>query len=173
MKKLCLFLFPSVFLYYSCDKPFYCGEVQGIENSSPLIIYPFNTVANDFLYPEIESRSQYKRDSLQVLDDEGKEYPFLDFLLKSDPRNTINGFYAIKVSPGFRIPQDNDAYNAEKTKQIYLKYNYNTVDTLTLIFKAYKDNCDKGQYEYLKIYHRNQLIFTKPEGYPTEFTLNH
>lgn len=97
-------LFLSVFLFNSCDKPFYCGEVRGLETSSALVIYPFNTAANEYFYPNLESRSPYARDSLQVLDEEGKKYPFVSFLPEQDPRNSLRGFYAIKVAPTFRIP---------------------------------------------------------------------
>jgi hypothetical protein len=73
----------------------------------------------------------------------------------------------------FIIPDDNNAYEREKTRNIYLKYNYNTTDTLTLVFKAYKARCKGSLYEYLNIYHRNQLIFSVTKNTYAAFRLNH
>ena len=93
--------------------------------------------------------------------------------MKSDPRNVLDAFYSIKISPAFIIPDDNSAFDAEKTRKIYLQYNYNTADTLTLVFKAKKTKCDRSTYEYLKVYLRNSLIKSISDDIGTDFTLNH
>ena len=159
-------------LFVSCSKPWYCGEVKGIENSS-ILIYPFDQATNKYIYSDIENRSLYNRDSLQVLDEEGKKYPFVSFLANQDPRNSLERIYALKISPVFRIPADNDAFEKEKTRKIHLKYNYHVSDTLTVVFKAYKDKCDKGVYQYFKVFHRNKVIYSINDGIDVDFTLNH
>ena len=173
MKKKVLYILCFGALFYSgCHKPLLCGETRGIENSS-LSIYVFNTATNDYMYPRNEYGALFNRDSLRVYTDGSRGFNFIGFGLVTDPRNPLNAFYGIGISPSFFIPEDNDAFTKEKTKKIYLKYNYNTSDTLTLVFKAYKDKCDKGQYEYLKIYHRGNLISSINKTYYAVFNLNH
>ncbi len=157
--------------FYSCIKP--CSLDRGSLINSSILIYPFNTAANEYFHPQLESDSPYRRDSLKVLDEEGKSYPFVRFLPKQDPRNALRIFYAIQASPAFRIPKDNDAFNVEKTRKMYLQYNHNTADTLTLVFKGKKLKCVASEYEYLKIYHRSKLIFSATSGISADFTLNH
>lgn len=172
MKNLCAFILLSGLLLVSCTKPWYCGEVSGLESSS-LVIYPFHTATNEYIYSDISSRSIFDRDSLQVINEDGRVFSLVSFLLEQDPRNRLKRFYAIRVAPAFIIPQDNDAYTTEKRRSIYLKYNYNTSDTLTLVFKAYKNKCGNGIYEYLKIYHHNKLIHSVEDDSYADFTLNH
>jgi hypothetical protein len=140
MKKYSLFAFNILFVLFSgceCTKP--CqGDLAGLE-SSAMVIYPFNIAMDNYFYPEVESQSSFKRDSLQVINEDGRRFPAVRFLLKADPRNQLNRFYAVDVAPAFIIPDDNSAFNAEKTRKIYLQYNYNTADTLTLVFKAKKN----------------------------------
>jgi hypothetical protein len=172
MKQILLYIFYfGYFFFCGCHKPF-CGETRGVETSS-ISISIFNTAANEYMYPRDEFRSQFKRDSLRVYTEGSRGFNFLEFGLAQDPKDPLHQFYAIEISPSFFIPEDNDAFNQEKTKKIYLKYNYNTSDTLTLVFKAYKDKCDKGQYEYLKVYHRGNLISEINRTYYAVFTLKH
>jgi len=162
----------TVFLFLSCTKPFFCEETERLEDSF-LLIYPYHTALGNYFYPEDEFRSPYKKDSLQVFNEDGKKFELVEFLLKSDPVNPLIGFYAIAVTPAFIIPDDNEAYEREKTRNIYLKYNYNTTDTLTLVFKAYKTKCKGSLYEYLKIYHRNRLIYSVTKNTYAAFKLSH
>jgi hypothetical protein len=124
------------------------------------------------MYPGNEFQTTYKRDSLQVYTDGSRGFNWFGFGLERDPKDPLNQYYSIGVSPIFFIPEDNDAFNQEKTKKIYIQYNYNTIDTLTLVFKAYKDKCDKGQYEYLKVYYKGNLISSIANTYYTVFTMN-
>lgn len=126
--------------------------------SSSLVIYIFNTDTNDYLYPEKADSSIFKKDSLQVYNENGRRFTGVSFFEDSDPRNRLRRFFTVKISPAFIIPDDNDAFEREKTRSIYLKYNYNTTDTLKLVFKARRLKCNSSQYEYLKIYYRNQLV---------------
>src|ERR1035437_7323951 len=170
MKKQ-LFIFLTLILFSeSCVKP--CEDLKGLE-SSFIVIYPFNLSLNNYFYPQDEFRSPFKKDSLQVINEDGRLFPNISFLLETDPRNALQAFYSIKIEPAFLIPDDNSAFDAEKTRKIYLKYNYNTSDTLTLVFKSKKVQCDRSAYEYLKIYHRNNLIKTVSDDIATDFTLNH
>jgi hypothetical protein len=172
MKQTLLYIFYLGYLFFcGCHKPF-CGETRGIETSS-ISISIFNTAANEYMYPRDEFRSPFKKDSLRVYTDGPRGFNFVEFGLAQDPKDLLHQYYGVKISPAFFIPEDNDAFNREKTKKIYLKYNYNTSDTLTLVFKAYKDKCDKGQYEYLKVYHRGNLISSINGTYYAVFTLNH
>ena len=159
-----------VLLTNSCTKA--CEDYGGLEQSK-LLIYPFNLSTGNYIYPDNEALSIYKKDSLQVINENGIRFVGVNFPGQSDPRNPLKGFYSISVAPAFIIPDDNDAFNIEKTRKIYLKYNYNTSDTLTLVFKAKKTKCNKSEYDYLKVFHRNILIasiFTKNQ---IDFTLNH
>ncbi|MEQ1798607.1 MAG: hypothetical protein ABL872_11695 [Lacibacter sp.] len=157
-------------LFNSCTKP--CEDYGGLEQSK-MIIYPFNLSTGNYMYPDNEALSTFKRDSLQVINENGVRFVMVSFPGQSDPRNPLKGFYSISIAPAFIIPDDNDAFNSEKIRKIYLKYNYNTIDTLSLVFKAKKTKCDKSEYEYLKIYHRNNLIASINSQNAIDFTLNH
>ena len=159
-------------LFINCNKPLGCAESRGLETLS-LAISIFNAATNSYMYPREEFQSSFKRDSLQVFNEDGKKFNFVSFGLALDPRNNLNGYYGINISPAFIIPDDNDAFNHEKSRKIYLQYDYNSRDTLTLTFRAYKDKCGKGQYEYLKVYHRGALVSSVDYTYYTSFTLNH
>jgi len=173
MRKPGFFIIPIfAVLSIKCNKPLDCGDTVGLE-SSTLGISIFNTISNDYMYPQDEFRSGFKKDSFQVYTDGTRSFNGINFYLKTDPRNSTNAYYAVSFSPIFFIPEDNEAFNQEKTKKIYLKYNYNTLDTLTLVFKANKDKCGKGQYEYLKVYHRGNLLSSISNTYYTVFNLNH
>jgi len=75
----------------------------------------------------------------------------------SDPINPLKGFQLVEIYPIF-IPKDDQAsYNNELTKFIYIKFNYNTFDTLKIVYKAKKGKCINS-FEYLKAYYRNSLL---------------
>jgi len=168
--QIIIFLTFCATLFNSCTKP--CEDYGGLEQSK-MIIYPFNLSTGNYMYPDNEALSTFKRDSLQIINENGVRFVRVSFPGQSDPRNPLRGFYSISVAPAFIIPDDNDAFNSEKTRKIYLKYNYNTTDTLSLVFKARKTKCDKSEYEYLKIYHRNNLIASINSQNVIDFTLNH
>jgi len=172
MKQTLIVLLGVCVLFFNCKKPPYCGESTGLQSSS-LGLTIFNTATNEYTYPENETLSPFKRDSLQVFNEDGRKFNFVNFGLAQDPRNPSARYYGVKISPAFIIPDDNDAFDQEKSRRIYLQYNYCTRDTLTLTFKAYKDRCDNGQYEYLKVYHRGNLIATATKTYYAVFTVNH
>lgn len=173
MRKRGLLLLPAfTALFITCNKPLNCGDTVGLE-SSIFGISIFNTVTNGYMYPRDEFQSAFKKDSFQVFTDGTRGFNGFNFYLEQDPKNPLNQYYAVNFSPVFFIPEDNDAFDHEKTKKIYLKYNYNTSDTLALVFKAYKDKCGKGQYEYLKVYHRGNLLSSINNTYYAVFTLNH
>lgn len=159
-------------VFTNCNKPIGCGETRGLETSS-FGISIFNTATNDYMYPREEFQSSFKKDSLQVYTDGTRGFNAVGFALEQDPRNPLKGYYAVGFSPIFFIPEDNDAFTQEKTKKIYLQYNYNTVDTLTLVFKAYKDKCGKGQYEYLRVYYKGSIIASVNHIFYATFNLNH
>ncbi len=169
MRKICGLLL-IVFLCNSCTRP--CQDLLGLESSS-LVIYPFDNATNEYLYPEDAFRSPFNRDSLQVFNEDGKRFELVSFALQQDPRGGLKRFYYLSIRPAFIIPDDNSAFNAEKTRKIYLRYNYNTSDTLTLVFKAKRRRCDKSEYEYLKVYHRGKEIASIDHGVFTQFTLKH
>ncbi len=171
MRKILLLVY-TCFLLNGCKKPFNCSEAEGLEDSA-IVIYPFHTGLNEYFYPEDEFRSPYKRDSLQVFNEDGRKFERVRFLLNNDPAIPLNRFYAISIAPAFIIPDDNNAFQTEKTRNVYLKYNHNTADTLSLVFKAYKDECKKGVYEYLKIYHRGNLIYSVSNHILADFKLYH
>ena len=66
---LSLFLF-TLFFFNSCTKP--CGDLPPNLGKSQMIIYPFNVSMDNYFYPKNESLSPYKRDSLKVINENGK-----------------------------------------------------------------------------------------------------
>ena len=164
------FSFGVALIISSCVKP--CEDYGGLEQSK-LVIYPFNQSAGNYLYPDDQTLSPFKKDSLQIFNENGVKFNLVSFTNQSDPRNTLKGFYSVSIAPAFIIPDDNDAFNAEKTRKIFLQYSYNTIDTLTLVFKAKKSKCNKSEYEYLKIFHRNNLIASINYQNFIDFTVNH
>lgn len=165
-----LFLFSIAVIIAGCTKP--CEDYGGLEQSE-LLIYPFNLATNDYMYPHNEALSIFKIDSLQVINENGVRFVRVSFPGQTDPRNPLKGFRSISIAPAFIIPDDNDAFNTEKTRKIYLKYNHNTTDTLTLVFKAKKTKCDKSEYEYLKVFFRNNLVASINGQNFIDFQLNH
>jgi len=85
-----------------------CSERLGI-NSSALLIHPFDTRTNKYVYQIRGSASLYNHDSLRVFNDDGQRVKLVIFLLENDPRNALQAYYAVKISPAFFIPQDNSA----------------------------------------------------------------
>ena len=154
-----MLLFSITLIYFSCTKPLQCGEAVDLQRSS-ILVYPFDIAADKYLYTDNPFTTIFKRDSLKVFNQDGTQPFSVSFLIKSDPRNQLNSFYAILISPAFIIPNDNAAFDVEKSRNIYLKYNYNTIDTLTLVFKATKNKCNKSEYEYAKIFYRSNLLTT-------------
>ncbi len=165
-----IFLIFFASLFNSCTKP--CQDYGGLEQSV-MIIYPFNLSTGNYIYPDNEALSIFKKDSLQVINENGVRFVMVSFPGQSDPRNSLRGFYSVSIAPAFIIPDDNNAFNVEKKRKIYLKYNYNTIDTLSLVFKAKKNKCEQSEYEYLKIFYRNNLIAFIDYQNSIDFTLNH
>jgi hypothetical protein len=60
----------------------------------------------------------------------------------------------------------------EKTKYVYLQYNFNTADTLKLVYKAKKTKCI-DVYQYLNIFYRDTLLASVTNDDFMEFTLKH
>lgn len=164
---LCLI---TILPIYSCVKT--CIEPRGIEGAGLTITF-FNTANNEYFYPENTNLSPFKIDSLRVKDSNGKLLTTPHQII-SDPRNPLYGIYSVDIYPIFIPTDDEAAFSSEQTKFIYIKYNYNTFDTLKLIYKAKKEKC-ANSYEYLKAYYRNNLIGETYNSYYQGllFKLNH
>lgn len=169
MRKIYLFAILLIFLF-SCLNP--CLESRGIEGAGLTITF-FNTANNEYFYPENTNLSPYKIDSLRVKDSKGNLLR-TPYQLNSDPRNPLFRIYVVDIYPIFIPSDDEAAYNSEQTKFIYIKYNYNTFDTLKLVYKAKHEKC-ANKYEYLKAYYRNNLIGETYNSYSQGllFKLNH
>lgn len=170
MKSFLIILIFCTVLFTNCTKPF-CGESTGLEQSA-LGVHLFDKATNEYFYPEL-GPSLYNKDSFQVFNEDGRKLERIGFGLVEDPRNNLKRFYGVTIAPAFMMPGDEDAYNAEKTRKIYLKYNSTTADTLMLVYKAHKNECDKYIYEYLKVYHRSILVSSISDEIFTVFQLNH
>jgi hypothetical protein len=161
----------AVFLLLSgCRK--FCYESRGIEGAGLTITF-FNTANNEYFYPENTALSPYRIDSLKVRDSRGNLLR-TPYQKNSDPINPLKGFYAVDIYPIF-IPQDDQAaFEREQTKDIFIRYNYNTFDTIKLVYKAKKEKC-ANKYEYVKAYYRNKLISESYNSYYQGllFKLNH
>lgn len=158
-------------IFCSCVKP--CGESRGIEGAGLNITF-INTANNEYFYPELPIlySSIFKLDSLQVKDSNGKTLT-TPSKINSDPINPLKKFYVVEIYPIF-IPSDDQAsYANEQTKKIYIKYNYNTFDTITIVYKTKKEKCINN-YEYIKSYYKNSLLaenFGRPDV--LQITLKH
>lgn len=157
-------------IHFSCVKP--CIEPRGIEGAGLTITF-FNTVNNEYFYPENTNLSPYKIDSLRVRDSNGKllNTPHQQ---NSDPINQLKKFQVVDIYPIFISEDDQAAYDSEQIKFIFIKYSYNTFDTIKLVYKAKKEKC-ANKYEYLKAYYRNNLIGETYNSYSQGllFTLKH
>lgn len=157
-------------LLNSCGKP--CIEPRGIEGAGLTIVF-FNTVNNEYFYPENTNLSPFDIDSLRVKDSNGKLLR-TPYHLKQDSVNGLKKFHIPTIYPIFIPSDDQAAFESEQTKYIYIKYNYNTFDTLKLVFKSKKEKC-ANKYEYLKAYYKNSLIAESYNSYSQGlfFTLKH
>jgi hypothetical protein len=152
----------------SCVKT--CHHVKGL-SSAGMTVTMFHAFNNEYFYPQDEWRSPFRKDSLMISDSQGFTLR-QSFSLKSEPINPLNAYYVVGFAPIFDIQLDKDAFNVESTKFIYIKYSYNTSDTLKMVFKTKKTKCADA-YEYLKVYHRNHLIASISDDTGIVFTLKH
>lgn len=169
MKKIFITVIIPIYLS-GCIK--LCIEPRGIEGAGLTITF-FNTANNEYFYPQDKNLSPYDIDSLRVKDSNGKLLT-TPYQVNSNPRNPLLGIYIVGIYPIFIPSDDQAAYNNEQTKYIYIKYNYNSFDTLKLVYKAKKEKC-ANKYEYLKAYYRNILISETHDSYYQGllFTLKH
>ena len=171
MKKILPVLIFAI-LFWGCGKP--CIESRGIEGAGLTITF-FHIANNEYFYPvnTITYPSPYKLDSLTVKDSQGHLLRSLS-QVNSDPVNPLKGFYVVGIYPIFIPSEDQVAFDNEQTKYIYIKYSYNTFDTLKLVYKAKKEKC-ANKYEYLKAYYKNALISESYNSYSQglHFKLNY
>jgi hypothetical protein len=168
MKKFLIIAF-TTFSFNSCIKP--CIEAKGLFSTGMTITF-FQIGNNEYFYPEDEWLSPYKKDSLKVTDSDGFDLRIASSLNQS-PTNRLKRFYVVGIAPVFDVQLDRNAFQVERTKYLYINYDYKTSDTLKLIFKAKKTKC-ADVYEYMKIYHRNLLIHSvENTASGLVFTLNH
>lgn len=169
MKKILLVLIAQLFIFSECGK--ICIEPRGIEGAGLTITF-FNTAANEYFYPENKSLSPFNIDSLKAKDSQGHLLS-ISSQINSDPLNPLRKFYVVGIYPIFISQEDQAAFDSELTKFIYIKYSYNTFDTLKLVFKAKKEKCIDN-FEYVRAYYKNALLsesYNKPQG--LLFKLNH
>jgi hypothetical protein len=171
MKSILTFVI-TILLLVSCRKP--CEEVRGIEGAGLNITF-VNSANNEYLYPELPVvyPSIYKLDSLRVKDSNGKILT-TPSQLKSDPINPLKAYYIVEIYPIFNPSDDVAAFDSEQSKTIFIKYNYNSFDTLKLVYKAAKAKC-ANKYEYLKAYFKGNLIAESYNTYSEalNFKINH
>lgn len=169
MQKL-LSLFILFLSVIGCGK--ICVEPRGIEGAGLTITF-FNTQNNNYFYPEdtLAFPSPFKIDSLKVRDSNGK-------LLRTpyQPNNDASGkrFFVVDIYPIFIMEDDAAAFENEMSKTIYLRYNYNTFDTIQLVYKTKKEKC-ANKYEYLKAFRHSKLISETYNTYSQGllFTINY
>lgn len=164
------FLFITLSLFISCGKP--CIESRGIEGAGLTITF-FNTANNEYFYLENTALSPFSLDSLKVTDSNG-ELLRTPYHLKEDSANPLERFFVPTIYPIFIPSDDQAAYDSEQIKFLYIKYNYNTFDTLKLVYKTKAGKC-ANKYEYLKAYYKDSLISESYNSYSQGllFTLNH
>lgn len=113
--KLLLCVVAAVF-FTGCVKP--CQDLWGLENST-LVIYLFDRAADQYLYIDNDNLSLFKKDSFKVFNEDGRKFELVSFARESDPRDRVKGFFAVAIAPAFMIPDDNDAFTREKTRNIH------------------------------------------------------
>ena len=165
-----ILLLSTLGLSNSCGKP--CIDPRGIEGAGLTIAF-INTVNSEYFYPENTNLSPFNIDSLRVKDSNGKLLR-TPYHLKQDSVNSLKKFYIPTIYPIFIPSDDEAAYVSEQIKYIYIKYNYNTFDTLKLVYKSRKEKC-ANKYEYLKAYYKNSIIAESYNSYSQglDFTLKH
>lgn len=173
MRKTILSLITFLIVGFSCTKLSPCYEAEGIETSSSLVITPYNKTTSEWIFPGVQSRSIYKKDSLKVYTEDGRRWPFVTFSETNDPANTVNSYYYFSISPLYFHPEDLAAFDREHQKKVYLNYGNGLIDTLTAVFKASKNKCDHGYFEYLKIYQKDRLLPLTTDKIYAEITLNY
>lgn len=154
-------LFVSISIV-GCEKT--CVESRGIEGAGLTIDF-LHAGNGEYLYPDDINLFSYPLDSLQVTDSRGNILN-TPASLNSDPNNPLKKYFRVDIYPIFIPSQDYIAFSNEQVKKIYIKYNHNTFDTITLIYKAQKEKCFNN-YTYLKAYHHNILVSEinkKPQG---------
>lgn len=160
----------TILLSISCNK--LCSGYRVSIESAGLIINFFNTANNEYFYPENKNLSPYNIDSLTIRDSK-ENLLQTDFQLNQDPRNPLKRINVVEEYPIFTDSSDDQAFNKEEIKFLYIKYNYNTLDTLKLIFKAKKQKCG-NVFEYLKVYYKDSLLLnSKNTTDAFIITLNH
>jgi hypothetical protein len=170
--KTILSFFILIFFFTGCRR--LCVEPRGIEGAGLNITF-INTANNEYFYPEntITYPSPYKLDSLRVKDSNGKPLT-TPSRLDQDLVNPLKKFYVVEIYPIFIPSDDQGAFSSEQSKTIFIKYNYNTYDTIKLVYKAAKEKC-ANKYEYLKAYYKGNLISETYNSYSQglNFKLNH
>ena len=147
-----------------------CVESRGIEGAGLTIDF-FDRAANQYFYPEIKTRSPYNIDSLKVIDSKGNRLT-TPYQPKQSALNPLEAFYSVDIYPIFIPQQDTAAFRGEQTKDIFIRYNHNTYDTIRLVYKAKKTKCINA-FEYLRAYHRGVLLAQGDRPSGLVFKLNH
>ncbi|CAN5762315.1 hypothetical protein BH11BAC3_BH11BAC3_13170 [soil metagenome] len=170
MKKNNVAIILLLIVIAGCNRP--CVEPRGIEGAGLNITF-FNTANNEYFYPENTTLSPYSIDSLRIKDSYGNLLT-TPHKINQDPANPLKRFYVVDIYPIFIPTYDQAAYETEQVKFIYIKYNFNTYDTIKLVYKARKEKC-ANSYEYLKAYYKNALIGETYHSYSQGllFNLNH
>lgn len=147
-----------------------CTESRGIEGAGLTIDF-FDKAANQYFYPENKSLSPFNIDSLKVIDSRGNRLT-TPYQLNQSTLNPVERFYVTSIYPIFIPQQDTAAFRVEQTKDIFIRYNHNTYDTIRLVYKAKKLKCINA-FEYLRAYHRGVLLAEGDRPSGLVFKLNH
>lgn len=131
----------------------------------------FNKSANQYFYPENKSLSYYNIDSLKVVDSKGNRLT-TPYQPKQSALNPLEAFYSVTVYPIFIPEQDTAAFRIEQAKDIFIRYNYNTYDTIHLVYKAKRTKCINA-YEYIKAYYQGVLLAEDDRPSGLVFKLTH
>lgn len=146
-------LYGTIIFINACGRK--CEEPFDIRDSGVSITF-IDKNTKEYLYLENQSASRYKTDSLKVYDQYGKELPFFTTLQLSSS-NPLTRYYVISIHYIYNPETDLKVFTQEINKQIYIHYNYHTVDTIKVQYKAYKTKCGSS-FKYLNIYYDNNLI---------------
>ena len=127
---------------------------MNVDESEVVVIFKDGT--GRYLYEEINPL--YNKDSLKVNDEFGNRLSLLSQL------NLIPGtsskYYEVSFGNIYDNTKDQAAFNTELCKKFIIRYRYNEIDTVQTCFKAKKTKCG-SVFEYLKVYHKGQLLTTE------------
>jgi hypothetical protein len=163
-----ILIFITVLSFASCNKKGVKCDVPYNVNQSEIVVVFKEQATGRYLYYEFHPL--YNKDSLKVLDENGKSLVLLS-ALNLIP-NTSSRYWDISFGSLYDPTMDARSFDAEICKLYTIKYRYNESDTLKVCYKSKEARCNGSVFETLKVYHHGQLIGSITDNTGLVVTLN-